>query len=107
VNIAQDFSRYPAGRYKADGPFAGEVCRQRLLVPALRRQERVIVELDGTRGYGSSFLEELFGGLVREEGFDVSALKDRLQLKSENPILIQEIWEYILDAEKKMRRDDA
>jgi hypothetical protein len=38
---------------------------------------RLTVDLDGAVGYASSFLEEAFGGLVRERGFssqEVAAL---------------------------------
>lgn len=72
TSIARNFSKYPAGRYKADGRFSGERCRRELLVPALRGTDVVVVDLNGTLGYGSSFLEEAFGGLVREEGFSAS-----------------------------------
>ena len=66
ISIAKDFSPTPAGRYRSDGPFPGEKFRDDLLLPALRKDtEPVTVELDGTAGFGSSFLEEAFGGLVR------------------------------------------
>lgn len=95
INIARDFGRYPAGRYLTDGPYSGQAFREKLLVPALSRsQGAVLVELDGARGLASSFLEEAFGGLVRE-GFDSSTLLDRLQLQSIDPTLIEEIKEYI------------
>ena len=64
-----DFARSPGGRYISDGPFSGELFREKVLRPALadaeKSGERVVVELDGTSGYGASFLEEAFGGLVR------------------------------------------
>ncbi len=65
INIARDFSRFPAGRYVSDGPYSGEAFRNDHLLPALKDAHKVIVELDGARGYGSSFLEEAFGGAVR------------------------------------------
>lgn len=95
INIARDFGRYPAGRYLTDGPYSGQAFREKLLVPALSRGKgAVLVELDGARGLASSFLEEAFGGLVRE-GFDSNTLLDRLQLQSNDPSLVQEIKEYI------------
>ena len=65
IDIGKDFSRYPAGRYTSDGPFRGESFRSKFLVPALNNNHKIIVLLDDTAGYGSSFLEEAFGGLVR------------------------------------------
>ncbi len=100
INIARDFSKYPAGRYKSDGPYSGELCRVRLFVPALKKSDKLLIELDGTRGYGSSFLEEAFGGLVRVEGFAENDLKSRIELKSFDESLIQEIWGYIGDAQR-------
>ena len=95
INVARDFGRYPAGRYLADGPFSGQAFREKLLVPALRGSSDVVdVELDGARGLASSFLEEAFGGLVRE-GFDPQILLGRLHLHSTDGSLIEEIRDYI------------
>jgi hypothetical protein len=62
----------PGGRYISDGPFSGEWFRNEILGPAvataLESEDKVKVELDGTAGYGSSFLEEAFGGLIRVSG---------------------------------------
>jgi hypothetical protein len=98
INIARQFSRYPAGRYAKDGPFTGEIFRNKYLIPALNaKEEHVIVEFDGTRGLASSFLEEAFGGLVRE-GFDKETLLSRLELRSTDESIPIEIREYINEA---------
>lgn len=94
INLARDFSRYPAGRYVNDGPYSGAAFRDNYLIPALKSGEQLVVELDGVRGYGSSFLEEAFGGLVRN-GFDPVQVKNQLQLKSADESLIEEIDDYI------------
>jgi hypothetical protein len=105
IVIASDFSKYPAGRFESDGPFSGEAFRKKLLVPALK-VGRVIVVLDGTLGYGSSFLEEAFGGLVRIEGFDAKSLKDKIEIVSaDDPSLASEVWSYI-DEAKPGERDE-
>ena len=57
--------------------------------------------MDGVAGYGSSFLEEAFGGLVRVEGFTAEALKEKIRFVSEDPTLEKEIWDYVDDAEKE------
>lgn len=62
----KDFAYSPGGRTRSDGPASGEAYRDTVLIPALRKGELVQVILDGTSGYGSSFLEEAFGGLVRK-----------------------------------------
>ena len=98
IDIGKDFSRFPAGRYESDGPYNGETFRTKYLLPILKNKEKVIIELDGTAGYGSSFLEEAFGGLIRL-GFTSAQIKDAINLHSDDPSLIEEIEEYIHDAE--------
>lgn len=97
IDVGKDFSRYPAGRYETDGPFNGELFRKKFLVPLLNSKEPVTIELDGTAGYGSSFLEESFGGLVRL-GYSVADITSLIKLNSEDASLIEEIQEYINDA---------
>lgn len=97
INVASAFSPAPAGRNYSDGPFPGEKFREELLLPALRKFERVTVELDGTSGMGSSFLEEAFGGLVRA-GFEPAELRRRLHIESSRPSYPERIWNYIQGA---------
>jgi len=98
IRIAKDFSRYPAGRYVVDGPYSGEHFRTKLLVPAIQAQDKVVVDMDGARGYGSSFLEEAFGGLVRL-GFVKEVIKRKLEIHATNASLKQEIDDYINSAQ--------
>lgn len=96
IDIAQQFSRYPAGRFQKDGPFSGELFRKKFLEPAFEKKDGsiVVINMDGARGYGSSFLEEAFGGLVRL-GIAKHELKDRLQINASNSSLQHEIFDYI------------
>jgi hypothetical protein len=98
IKIATDFSEAPAGRFYDDGPFPGEKFRDEILLPALRESKIVVVDLDGTAGYGSSFLEEAFGGAVRLLKLSLSAAKSAIQLKSNDESLVTEIQSYINDA---------
>lgn len=96
IAIASEFSQYPAGRYRVDGAFSGEVFRDDMLEPKLRAYDVVEVDLDGSMGYGSSFLEEAFGGLVRLRKFTKEALHKKLKFHyEEDPFVIDEIWQYI------------
>lgn len=96
ISIAKNFSRFPAGRYLADGPTSGQVFRESVLLPALTNFELVTIDLDETEGYGSSFLEEAFGGLIRVHGFRAAALKARMSFKSdEDPSISEEIVDYL------------
>ncbi len=85
ISIASEFSPFPGGRYRADGPFSGEEFRDDLLLPALRSNSRVTIVLDGTAGYRSSFLEEAFGGLVRLRGVKRDDLARRLAVIANDP----------------------
>lgn len=84
IDIGRDFSEVPSGRFPADGEFNGERFRKELLVPALKRSDRVVIDIDGTEGFGSSFLEEAFGGLVRSEGFAYDELERKLVISSKS-----------------------
>jgi len=54
----------------------------------------LIIDLDDVRGFGSSFLEEAFGGLVRN-GFGVEELKKRINFVAFDESLKEEIRYYI------------
>ncbi len=104
INIGQQFSRFPSGRYEINGSTSGEAFRKRLLEPALRQAgESVTIVMDGTIGYGSSFLEEAFGGLVRVSGFDAKELLDRLTIDTVDDSLKLEVKEYIQTAVSVVR----
>ena len=97
INVAQDFSKYPAGRFYNDGPYPGAKFRDELLSPALRESDEVTVTLSGVMGYGSSFLEEAFGGLVRLKGFSAATLRKKLRLEGDKTDT-DEIWSHIKNA---------
>ena len=95
IDITNDFSRYPAGRYMVHGDATGEGFRTKYLVPALRKYDHVIIKTDGILSSGSSFLEEAFGGLVREENFSASDLKRKLEIQGRKKSLINLIFSHI------------
>lgn len=66
------------------------------MAPAMRKNERVHVDLTGYNRYGRSFLDEAFGGLIREAGFSYEEVKQKLTyshdlIKSINPIIDERI----------------
>ena len=75
IDIARDFSKTPGGRYRRDGEYSGEEFRDDILDPKLSVYELLIIDLDGPIGFTTSFLEEVFGGLVRKYG---PQIKDRV-----------------------------
>lgn len=94
ISIAKEFSVYPGGRTEEDGPHSGKEFREKFLLPIFNTNEPVIIDFDGTRGYGSSFLEEAFGGLVRR-GIPKERIHAQLILKSSKPSQTEEAKRYI------------
>jgi len=96
ISIAADFSEFPAGRIPDDGPNSGERFREELLVPLLNgTDEHIEINLDDTLGYGSSFLDEAFAGLLRINGFSLNQLKKRIRFIDSRIIYEPMIWKYI------------
>jgi hypothetical protein len=107
INIAEDFSMTPFGRYRTDSKFSAQKFRDETLLPALRANDVVIIELDGTSiSYGSSFLEETFGGLVRK-GITPSVIKEKIKIHTRLEDYKLEIEHYIDRAAKEMEQDLA
>lgn len=100
IKIAKEYSDTPAGRYRWEGPFSGEKFREELLLPALRSNDKVEVDLDGVFAFGSSFLEESFGGLIRS-GMSLHELRERLRIKSSINVYSTRIWSYIEEAAQR------
>lgn len=80
INIAKDFGIVLGGRWIKDGPNSGEAFYTQILEPyfvnAMTNNSLLIIELDGTKGYPSSFLDQSFGELARKKG--VKEVKDRI-----------------------------
>lgn len=100
IDLAADFSAHPFGRYPIHGPVNGQRFRQDVLLPALGRGEMVVVDIDGTTGLSSSFLDEAFAGLVRMGAVTRESFFDRIKIKSaRDPSYIEDIAEYVGEAE--------
>lgn len=99
VDVGTDFTRFPAGRTLSDGPWCGEAFRTKYLVPGLDKNEHIIVKLDSALGYGSSFLEEAFGGLIRA-GYAKDQVLQLVELDTSDETLRAEITGYIKAATK-------
>lgn len=103
ISIAKDFSQIPGARFPNEGDYSGQDFRTKVLLPALRNaisnEDKLVVILDGTAGLGTSFLEEAFGGLIREDRLDYELLTKTLEfISEEDPEYIEEIDEYMKEA---------
>jgi len=109
IKIATDFSRIPEVRYPEEGEVSGnsgQEFRNNILLPKLKEsiknKEKLEIDLDGTAGLGSSFLEESFGGLIRIDKIAYSDIVSTIVfISKENPDYIEEIMEYLNDANEK------
>lgn len=85
-----DFVKAPGFRSKADGENSGEWFRDAILAPKLKaaisENEKLVVRLDGVAGYGSSFLEEAFGGLIRKRLATPAQVDRHLQVVAGSPL---------------------
>ena len=66
LKLAEDFSLYPGGRKRKDGPYSAEAFLI-LLYGIMNEHDNIFLDLDGTRGYGSCFLHEVFSRLNKED----------------------------------------
>jgi hypothetical protein len=76
-----------------DRPNSAERFRDDILIPALKANTEVIVYMDGTAGYASSFLQEAFGGLRKI--FTAGQLRKKLSIISTDASIRTEVWNYI------------
>lgn len=115
INVCNDYTDTPGGRYKNQGPYSGEEFRERILkkeyLDAKEKGEKLIIDLDGGFGYGSSFLEEAFGGLIRElKPEQYNDIFDIIKIKSDDePTLILDIKRYIenaIDENKRKKKNE-
>ena len=103
LKIADRFSQTPGPRYPQEGKHSGAEFRTHMLYPLYRlisgMDYILVVDLDGTSGYGTAFLEEVFGGLIRVNKVPLAHLRAHLQIVSEEePDLLPEINQYIAEA---------
>lgn len=72
INIAKDFSPYPAGRYRKEGEFTGEAFLNDHLIAklllAIYDNKILEIDLNGMHGYPSSFISGSFGKITFELG---------------------------------------
>ena len=80
IDIGRDFSLVTGGRRRDSGAHSAEAFRDDLLVPALRRGGRVVVDITGP-SYSMAWLEEAFGTL-QDLGFTSEDLSDRLEIEA-------------------------
>lgn len=106
INVVKEYTDKPGARYESQGSNSGEKFRDEILYPkfieAIEKDETLTVNLDGGYGYGSSFLEETFGGLVRrlkkENNENYKRVNEIVIISNDNKSWIEKIQGYIKEA---------
>lgn len=109
-----DFTEYPGPRYCDQGKSSGEEFYHSVLnsqfAESLKKGSNLAVDLDGTAGYASSFLDEAFGNLIYD--FTLEQVKNHLKIISTEEkdwiTMISEMvfpdWEERRNTEKKPKK---
>lgn len=106
ISIVKEYTDKPGARYESQGSNSGEKFRDTILYPkfikAIENNDTLVVNLDGGYGYGSSFLEETFGGLVRrlkkENNENYKKVMEIVIISDDNKTWIDKIKGYITEA---------
>src|ERR1700693_1662629 len=101
LKVNKDFSETPGARYYTDGNFSGEDFYENYLKHAFKEalddNSKLTIDLDGTEGYATSFLDEAFIRLAK--AFGKKSVSDHIYIIStEEPDWIDEIKSYINEA---------
>lgn len=98
INVT-DYTRTPGGRFRSDGKGNGQEFREDFIEPIWKDYDKIIINFKGASGYPSSFLEEVFGGLVRK--FGLEEIQSKLVYDYPEDTFVQnEIKDYIERAAK-------
>lgn len=104
IKISKDFSEIPGGRTIEEGDYSGEAFRDTVLIQkyeeAEQNDEILEIDFDDCYGFGTSFLEEAFGGLVRK--YHKHGILRRIRIISfEDETIPDNIRKYVEAAEKE------
>jgi len=106
---------YEGPRFIKLGPFSGEEFREKYLstwLNTLDEQDKAIIDFEGTKMYSPSFLEESFGGVIRNANSEKEAENNRKKLKIVEFINIDPDWgkklnSYIEKAKYTVKENNA
>lgn len=107
IDVGKDFNRLPFGRFRIDGEYSAEAFLEDLLIPSLKDNDVITIDLSNAFGLGSSFLDGVFGVLASRMKWDVSTFEQHINIISDVvPILKSEILEYVLEAYEKLEKEE-
>ena len=89
------FSQYPSGRYKKEGPATAQHLREDTIIPNLLLGHDLEIVMDGAAGFGASFLEECFGGLMRSKRITPFHVMQHMKIVTADASLKKECVKYM------------
>lgn len=100
ISVAKHFSTTPGPRYRHEGKYSGDDFRDHFLAPcyfkAVIMGVKLVIDLDGTAGFGTGFLEEVFGGMIRRKDIHADTFTNQIKLVStEVPEYADEVLGYM------------
>lgn len=100
IDVGREFSKTPFGRYPSDGENNATKFRENFLRNAFSGQDaEVVIDFSSVNlGVGSSFLEEAFGGLVRE-GVTPKVILSKLKVEGGLSTYRSQIERFVFKAE--------
>lgn len=103
--VVAKYTDMPIGRNELDGPKNGADFRDNHLIPALEDYQVVKVDFNGTLGTTPSFLEEVFGGIVRKGYITGSELTRRVVVIYKFESVKNNVKKYIKEAEDHLAKN--
>ena len=108
ISVLNDFSEFPGLRHCNISDKSGEEfyhsVLNRVFKEAFEKKEKLVVKLDDTAGYASSFLDEAFGNLVYD--FTLDVVTSFIEIISEQEPHWKELIEEQTFKEWEKRRKD-
>lgn len=90
-----EWTDMPSGRFRCSGPGSAEAFREDILIPALRANDKVTLDLETPCGFSISWLDEVLGPLVRSGHFSKDELFRKLDLSPNSGLLKSQILYFL------------
>lgn len=104
--ITLDVSKYtdtPIGRNTLDGPKNGAHYRDNYVIPEFDNYQIVKLDFTKTMGTTPSFLEEIFGGIIRKKVMSPQELINRTDVIYKYESVRRNVIKYINEAAEKLK----
>lgn len=102
INVGKDFTKRPMGRYASDGNSSGEAFYTNHLIPKLKAlmeynkehpedRKKLIIDFGTVSMCGGSWIEEAFGGAIRNSDIRPVELFDLIEVKLDGRKFLENI----------------